>query len=170
MHRTKANKNALIMSIISLLLCAAMFVSTTFAWFTDSITSANNKIVAGSLQVDLEVLEKDGSWTSIKESGKAIFDYGKWEPGYTDVKILRVVNKGTLTLQWMTNLVADYELTGLADVIDVYIKHDITAYPRNERIWQSGKKQAQLQNSLTRSAPSRMATWDQRKQIIWVLR
>lgn len=125
------SKHALMMSALSLVLCISMFVSTTFAWFTDSVSSANNKIVAGSLQVNLELLEKDGSWTSIKESGKAIFDYDKWEPGYTDVKILRVVNDGTLALKWIAKFVAANQLSDLANVIDVYVNHDVTAYPAN---------------------------------------
>ena len=67
-----------------------MLIGTTFAWFTDEVKSVNNKIVAGTLKIDLEVLEKDNvNWTSIKDSPKAIFDYEKWEPGYTDVKILK---------------------------------------------------------------------------------
>jgi predicted ribosomally synthesized peptide with SipW-like signal peptide len=32
-----------------------MLVGTTFAWFTDSVTSAGNKIMSGSLKVVLEV-------------------------------------------------------------------------------------------------------------------
>lgn len=127
--RKEKCKNALIMSALSLVLCVSMFISTTFAWFTDSVNSANNRIVAGSLQVDLELLERDGSWTSIKESGKPIFDYDKWEPGYTDVKILRVVNKGTLALKWIAKFVADNKLSDLSKVIDVYVGHDVTAYP-----------------------------------------
>lgn len=127
--RKEKSKNALIVSVLSLMLCISMFISTTFAWFTDSVSTVSNKMVAGSLQVDLELLEKDGSWTSIKESGKPIFDYDKWEPSYTDVKILRVVNKGTLALKWVAKFVADNELSDLAKVIDVYVSHDITSYP-----------------------------------------
>ena len=131
MTKTKSTKRALLGSALALLVCVSMLVGSTFAWFTDSVTSAGNKIVAGTLQVDLELLEEDGSWTSIKESGKAIFDYENWEPGYTDVKILRVSNKGTLALKWLAKFVSDYELSALADVIDVYVNTTVSDYPDN---------------------------------------
>lgn len=125
----KATKRALLTSALALLLCVSMLVGTTYAWFTDSVTSANNKIVAGNLKIDLELLEKDGSWTSIKESPKAIFDYKNWEPGYIDVKVLRVVNEGSLALKWTAQFVSEKELSKLADVIDVYVNNTATAYP-----------------------------------------
>ena len=125
----KATKRALLTSALALLLCVSMLVGTTYAWFTDSVTSANNKIVAGNLKIDLELLEKDGSWTSIKESPKAIFDYENWEPGYIDVKVLRVVNEGSLALKWVAKFVSNEALGILADVIDVYVTEDIETYP-----------------------------------------
>ena len=80
----------------------------------------------------MEVLEKDNvNWTSIKDSPKAIFDYEKWEPGYTEVKVLRVVNEGTLALKWMAKFVSDFQLTELANVIDVYVNTTVSAYPAN---------------------------------------
>ena len=41
MNKIANTKRALGMSIVSLLLCFSMLVGTTFAWFTDSVTSAN---------------------------------------------------------------------------------------------------------------------------------
>ena len=81
------------------------------------------------------MLEKneDGTtnWTSLKESKAPIFDYDLWEPGYTDVKILKVENEGSLALKWMAKFVSDAELSILADVIDVYVKPSAEelAYP-----------------------------------------
>ena len=54
MTKTKNTKRALVASVISLILCFSMLVGTTFAWFTDSVTSANNVIVAGNLDLTLE--------------------------------------------------------------------------------------------------------------------
>ncbi|MBQ7365441.1 MAG: hypothetical protein IJW46_07565, partial [Clostridia bacterium] len=70
------NKNlrrAFLASLMALMLCISSLLGTTYAWFTDSVTSSGNKIVAGSLKIDLELLD-DGSWVSIKDSEKAIFD------------------------------------------------------------------------------------------------
>ncbi len=112
-------------------MCVAMLIGSTFAWFTDSVTSSNNKIQAGTLKIDLLLKDGDDNWTSIKESGKAIFDYDLWEPGYTDVKVLKVVNKGSLALKWMAKFVSDFELTALADVIDVYVNTSVQDLPAN---------------------------------------
>lgn len=120
------------MSALALMLCISMLIGSTYAWFSDSVTSGNNKIQAGSLDVDLELLNKDGSWSSIGDSKKAIFDYDRWEPGYTDVMILRITNKGSLALKWVAKLVSQLELSELADVVDIYIKTDAASYSSEE--------------------------------------
>jgi len=131
MKKKNTTKKALVSSLLALTLSSSMLVGTTFAWFTDSVTSTGNKIVAGTLKVDLELLDKNGSWNSIKESKAPIFNYDNWEPGYTDVKVLKVENEGTLALKWKAKFVSDEELSALANVIDVYVNPSETAlaYP-----------------------------------------
>jgi predicted ribosomally synthesized peptide with SipW-like signal peptide len=53
MTKSKHTKRALLASSLSVLLCLAMLVGSTFAWFTDSVTSSGNKIQAGTLNIDL---------------------------------------------------------------------------------------------------------------------
>ena len=116
-------KRSLLFSIVSLILCVAMLAGTTFAWFTDSVTSGYNKIVSGSLRIDLELLDKKtGEWNSLKESKAPIFNYDNWEPGYIDAKILKVENEGTLALKWKAKIVSEEALSALSNVIDVYVK------------------------------------------------
>lgn len=134
MTKRKSTKRALLLSALSLLVCVSMLVGSTFAWFTDSVTSSGNKIQAGTLKVDLKLLEKDGSWTSIKNSGKAVFDYQNWEPGYTNVKVLKIVNEGSLALKWVAKFVSANELSNLADVIDVYVNTSATAMPSDRNL------------------------------------
>lgn len=127
---SKTTKRALFSSVLALVLCFTMLLGSTFAWFTDSATSSNNKIQSGTLKVDLEVLEEDNTtWTSVKANKDPIFTYDKWEPGFTQVKILRVVNEGTLALKWKAQLVSSAPVGELAKVIDVYVKEDVTSYP-----------------------------------------
>ena len=66
MSNKKTTKRALLTSVMALMLCFAMLTGTTFAWFTDTETSANNRIVAGTLDVDL-LMDKaqDGNYVSI---------------------------------------------------------------------------------------------------------
>ena len=46
-------KRSLLASVFALVLCVAMLVGSTFAWFTDSVTSAGNIIKSGNLDVAL---------------------------------------------------------------------------------------------------------------------
>ena len=53
MTNSKATKKALFMSMLSLLLCFTMLMGATFAWFTDTVTSKNNIIKSGTLDVTM---------------------------------------------------------------------------------------------------------------------
>ncbi len=121
-----STKASLISSALALLLCFAMLLGTTYAWFTDSVTSANNIIQSGSLKIDLIHNTAEGDISIKNTPDHQIFKYEKWEPGYTQVETLTVVNKGTLALKYKLILDAvdakDAD-TGekLSDVIDVYV-------------------------------------------------
>ena len=132
MTNKKTTKKALIFSALSLLLCFSMLIGTTFAWFTDSVTSSGNIIQSGTLKIDLEHYDPEtGEWNSIKESKAPIFTYENWEPGYVDVQLLKIENEGSLALKWVATFKSDVELSKLADVIDVYVKPSATeiTYP-----------------------------------------
>ena len=91
MTKTKTIRHSLFMSIISLLLCVSMLIGTTFAWFTDSVTSANNIIKSGNLKVAMhwadgtKAVPADDSTDWQDASEGAIFKYDLWEPGFTQV-------------------------------------------------------------------------------------
>ena len=113
MTKTKSTKRALLLSALSLLMCVSMLVGSTFAWFTDSATSANNKIVAGKLDVELYMY--DGTeYKNISETSKPIFGTGSiaqnnnaetlWEPGKTQVAYLMIKNNGNLALNYTVGL------------------------------------------------------------------
>lgn len=95
----KSTKSALLMSFTSLLLCFAMLIGTTFAWFTDSVTSGVNKIVAGNLDVEVEYSKDGSNWADLQNSD-SLFTGALWEPGHTEVVYLRVKNAGTLALKY----------------------------------------------------------------------
>lgn len=126
MTNTKTTKRALLSSVMALFLCFAMLLGTTYAWFTDEVTSTGNKIQAGTLKIDLCVMDETGGYISVKESQAPIFDYDLWEPGYISVANVMVENKGTLALQYGMNIVTNglndvaEDEAMLSDVIDVY--------------------------------------------------
>ena len=126
MTKTKSTKRALLMSALALLVCVTMLIGSTFAWFTDSVTSSGNIIKSGTLDVTMEwadgtkaVPADDSSdWTDASKG--AIFKSELWEPGYTEVRHIKIANEGTLALKYQLNIIANGEVSKLADVIDVY--------------------------------------------------
>ena len=101
MTNRKTTRRALVMSILSLLLCLSMLIGTTFAWFTDSVTSANNIIKSGNLDVELYYqVEGQSDWTKVTASTSVFMENALWEPGHTEVVKLKVVNEGTLALKY----------------------------------------------------------------------
>ncbi len=95
----KSTRRALTTSVISLLICVAMLMGTTFAWFTDSVTSGRNTIVAGNLDVVLEYYNGT-NFAEVTDSTKLFNDTSLWEPGHTEVAYLKVSNAGTLALKY----------------------------------------------------------------------
>ena len=109
MTNAKTTKRALGSSILALVLCFAMLLGTTYAWFTDSVTSANNVIMSGNLDIELEYWDGD-SWEDV--AGKSdILTNTLWEPGVTEVAYLRVANAGSLALKYQLgiNIVSEIE-------------------------------------------------------------
>ncbi len=105
MKKAKATKRALLASILSMLLCVAMLIGSTFAWFTDSVTSGKNTIVAGTLDIELYAKKvvngtATDEWIHVNEETN-LFEKGSlWEPGHVEVITLKVVNVGTLALKY----------------------------------------------------------------------
>ena len=123
MTKKYSAKRALVASLLVLAICFTSFLATTFAWFTDAVSSDNNIIQTGRLDVEMYWAEgKDDPATATWKdaSGGAIFNNDKWEPGYTEVRHIKIANEGTLALQYKVVIVANGEVTDLADVIDVY--------------------------------------------------
>lgn len=101
MNTKKTTKRALLLSVLSLLLCVSMLVGSTFAWFTDSVVSANNIIKSGNLDVVLEYKTNwNDAWAEVKPDTKLFSDEARYEPGYTEVVFLRVSNAGSLALKY----------------------------------------------------------------------
>ena len=92
------------LSALAILLCVSMLVGSTFAWFTDSVESAKNKIVAGNLDVELYYAdsaepEDENDWKKVTNTTD-VFGYDNWEPGFTKVVYFKIVNEGSLALKY----------------------------------------------------------------------
>lgn len=134
MTKTKrSTKRSLLMCGLVLLVCVTMLIGSTFAWFTDSVTSANNKIVAGNL--DVQLLMYNGSeYVDISDSTAPIFGEGSiatannaetlWEPGKTQVAYLAIKNNGNLALKYTVGLDVQNVSKNLYEVMKYAITPD----------------------------------------------
>ena len=126
MTNRKSTKRALLGSVMAMVLCLAMLVGATFAWFTDTASTGVNKIQAGNLDVVLEMQNADGKWVSAE--GKTL-DFVKaadakgeailWEPGCTyELPALRIRNNGNLALKYKVIITGINGSAKLNTVID----------------------------------------------------
>ncbi len=108
MNNTKMTRRALFTSVVAIFVCITMLIGTTFAWFTDTASTAVNKIQAGTLDIELQYQKADGTWEDAE--GKTL-DFKKpsghenesilWEPGCTyELPAIRILNKGNLALKY----------------------------------------------------------------------
>ena len=132
-NNQKATKRALLTSVMALAMCVVMLVGTTFAWFTDTASTAVNKIQAGNLDVALEMWDGEKWVDAENQTLNFLQKQGEkqvpsedilWEPGCTyELPQLRIVNKGNLALKYKIqitgiqgdaklNEVIDWEITG----------------------------------------------------------
>ena len=129
---SKSTKRALITSALAILMCAAMLIGATFAWFTDTASTGVNKIVSGNLKVDIIGADSDShieklnftkAATTDAEAGAEIL----WEPGCRYLtEGFRIANKGNLALKWKAQVntgttAANEGNFDLLDVIDFYL-------------------------------------------------
>ncbi len=129
-------KRSLLVSVLALVMCVAMLVGTTFAWFTDSASTSVNKIEAGKLDIDVYYADTaDGgvgsNWTKLdnnsaplsflRKNGKNLVQDKNilWEPNCTySLPALKIVNSGNLALKYkvlITGIKGDSELNNVIE-------------------------------------------------------
>ena len=122
----KTTKRALITSVMAMLLCFAMMLGTTFAWFTDSAATGGNVITAGNLDVVVEYTLDGDNWNDL-DGATDLFQKGLWEPGHTEVVALRIKNNGSLALKYVANMNILNETVGKTkDGADIVLSEILT--------------------------------------------
>ena len=135
MTNAKSTKRALLTSVVAMILCFTMLLGTTFAWFTDSVSSNGNVIQSGTLDVQL-FQHFENSSVEITDSSDPIF--GKldsenanavsadtlWEPGKTQTVYLSIKNNGSLDLKYMVVLEVTHIEKNLNEVLSYHITPD----------------------------------------------
>ena len=123
MTNRKSTKRALLGSVVAMVLCLAMLVGATFAWFTDTASTGVNKIQAGNL--DVQLVDENGNSLEGKTlefkkaanaaEGEAVL----WEPGCTyELPAVYVKNNGNLALKYKVAITGINGSAKLNDVID----------------------------------------------------
>ena len=124
MTSSKSTKRALISSTLAILMCVAMLIGTTFAWFTDTASTAVNKIQAGTLDVD--IVDKNGD--SLDGKSLSFKDVNNntdilWEPGATfNLDSFKIVNKGNLAFKYKVIISGVNGNAKLLEAIDFFVK------------------------------------------------
>ena len=123
MTNRKSTKRALLGSVVAMVLCLAMLVGATFAWFTDTASTGVNKIQAGNL--DVQLVDENGNSLEGKTlefkkaanaaEGEAVL----WEPGCTyELPAVYVKNNGKLALKYKVAITGINGSAKLNEVID----------------------------------------------------
>ena len=123
MTNRKSTKRALLGSVVAMVLCLAMLVGATFAWFTDTASTGVNKIQAGNL--DVQLVDENGNSLEGKTlefkkaanaaEGEAVL----WEPGCTYMlPAVYVKNNGKLALKYKVVITGINGSAKLNDAID----------------------------------------------------
>ena len=135
MTNAKSTKRALLTSVVAMILCFTMLLGTTFAWFTDSVSSNGNVIQSGTLDVKL-FQHFENTSVEITDSSDPIF--GKidsesanansadtlWEPGKTQTVYLSIKNNGSLDLKYAVVIEVTDIKNNLNEVLSYYITPD----------------------------------------------
>ena len=116
MNKNQNTKKALRGSLTALFLCVVLLIGTTFAWFTDSVSSGTNVIKSGNLEISATYQDTAATGTTYnipgftRNGGNVIFGDTKvdinennsiiseelWEPGAVGAKLITVKNGGNL--------------------------------------------------------------------------
>ena len=145
MTNSKSIKRALLTIALALLMCVTMLVGATFAWFTDTASTGVNKIVSGNLDVKLMYSTDMQTWKEATDQTKLFDDNALWEPGYTQVVYLKIVNAGKLALKYEAGFSKNYTSNRGKNVngdwyrVDNYLKigtaETATKFANREDVW-----------------------------------
>lgn len=124
-RRAAALRQALMLSISSMLVCAMMLVGMTYAWFTDSAVTAVNAIHTGTLNVDLMYSKSATKGAEVRvTSTSKLFTTEQWTPNTIEVVYLTVKNNGTLPVRYSLALnqieANGTEVTAISDILNTF--------------------------------------------------
>jgi predicted ribosomally synthesized peptide with SipW-like signal peptide len=122
MKKSNHTLRALVASILSLTVFSAMFIGSTYAWFTDTATTGVNSIQSGTLDVELlyeDNTTAEGATLNFLAADDRDNDEILWEPGCTyQLEPVKIKNNGNLALKYKIDFNGFTGDSALLDVID----------------------------------------------------
>lgn len=137
MKKKTISRSALSISIILLILWALLGTGSTIAWFRDT-ASAVNTVTIGD--VDIELYRKTSEGYSLVDSETKLFDdRALYEPGYTQIILLKIRNAGTVDFDYKfsvvpTNIVDGMSVTGMPIHLPDYLKFGLVIADTEEEV------------------------------------
>lgn len=126
-------------SLLCMVLCVTMFLSTTMAWFTDEVGSHGNQIYVGNLSMQLTWNNgvNTVNLASVENANTPIFGNSVvWTPGHLEARELTLTNDGNMDFSYrldaqilkdgqpIPNKGEDAKNYALAEYFLVYYKED----------------------------------------------
>ena len=89
-------KIALALSLCLILLWTVLGTGASLAWFTDTDEEIKNIFHFAEFDLEVEYRDKNGDYHDLEGATEVFDDDALYEPGYVQVVVLRVTNKGTV--------------------------------------------------------------------------
>lgn len=106
-------------SLLSTLLSLVMLVGTTFAWFTESITTGVYTITAGKLSTVTWYCKTWGDWKLLENGNEDLFsDMALSAPDATQTAYLKLENKSSNPVKYLISFLCDSETAGTLERSD----------------------------------------------------
>ena len=137
----KTNRKLILSSVLSVILCMVALFSTTFAWFASFTSSTYSFTNMGTVVIDTVVYDLKNSYDSsipvisssdnfkkkgqnLKQDISPVITSENCEPGYSNAKMFKITNNGTLISNAFINFTVQGELSSAISVSAVAIKNE----------------------------------------------
>lgn len=124
-------KTALVVSLIMLAVWIMLGTGSTIAWFTDVSEVRVNSFVIGEIGIDVSYYdEEEDDYLPVDQSTEIFDDEALYEPGYTQVVLVRFENTGTVPFDYrfcvnINNVILGFTETGAAIYLPDYLRYGV---------------------------------------------
>lgn len=170
MKRKISTKACLISAALVLAIAFTAFIGTTFAWFTDSVTSGRNQIKSGTLDIAMNYWDKDTD-QYLDATDAILFDENAlWEPGFMDIAYVEIKNVGSLAFNYLFVVYPNEERAGyLASGEEFYLSDYLVFGIAPYDVQASGEIQTR-EDAMNLIANAEMGISDNNSQVGWMKR